>query len=187
MLLRRADVSIYPLFALRLEADATRTPGAPVDADSPARHQAGSIALRLIVALGTFTVLDPPSCFKEPGHGCWARSTRCFSAVTGVKNALHPTTLREGGRGAGTTPGLGVTFDYRAADLAGHLLVQRRRIGPVYHRYFKQLRALAGLPGLDWYELRNAAATMLLERGMTPCDVAIQLGHTDGGRLVCEL
>jgi hypothetical protein len=27
---------------------------------------------------------------------------------------------------------------------------------------------------------------MLLERGVTPWDVAIQLGHTDGGQLVME-
>ena len=32
-----------------------------------------------------------------------------------------------------------------------------------------------------------AAATLLLERGVTPWDVAIQLGHTDGGQLVMEL
>ncbi len=57
---------------------------------------------------------------------------------------------------------------------------------PSNHRYFKQLRVLAGFPGLDWYELRHCAATMLLERGVTPWDVAIQLGHSDGGRLVCE-
>jgi integrase len=40
---------------------------------------------------------------------------------------------------------------------------------------------------LDFYELRHCAATMLLERGMTPWDVAIQLGHQDGGRLVTSL
>ncbi len=37
---------------------------------------------------------------------------------------------------------------------------------------------------IDLYELRHACATMLLERGLRPADVAIQLGHTDGGRLV---
>ena len=37
---------------------------------------------------------------------------------------------------------------------------------------------------LDLYELRHACATMLLERGSQPADVALQLGHTDGGRLV---
>lgn len=37
---------------------------------------------------------------------------------------------------------------------------------------------------LDLYELRHAAATHLLERGVTPADAAVQLGHQDGGRLV---
>lgn len=37
------------------------------------------------------------------------------------------------------------------------------------------------------YHLRHAAATLLLERGLTPADVAVQLGHTDGGMLVCRL
>jgi integrase len=37
---------------------------------------------------------------------------------------------------------------------------------------------------VDLYELRHACATLLLERGLTPADVAVQLGHTDGGRLV---
>jgi hypothetical protein len=46
---------------------------------------------------------------------------------------------------------------------------------------------MAGRPGLDFYELRHCAATMLLERGMTPWDVAIQLGHQDGGRLGTSL
>jgi hypothetical protein len=46
---------------------------------------------------------------------------------------------------------------------------------------------MAGRPGLDFYELRHCAATMLLERGMTPWDVAVQLGHQDGGRLVTSL
>jgi len=39
---------------------------------------------------------------------------------------------------------------------------------------------------LDLYELRHAAATLLLERGLTPADVAVQLGHSDGGRL-CQV
>lgn len=40
---------------------------------------------------------------------------------------------------------------------------------------------------LDLYELRHACATLLLERGLAPADVAVQLGHTDGGRLVMTL
>lgn len=40
---------------------------------------------------------------------------------------------------------------------------------------------------LDLHELRHACATLLLERGLAPADVAMQLGHTDGGRLVMTL
>jgi integrase len=58
---------------------------------------------------------------------------------------------------------------------------------PSHHRYWSNLRKLANRPGFDFYELRHAAATMLLERGVTPWDVAQQLGHTDGGQLVMEL
>ena len=56
-----------------------------------------------------------------------------------------------------------------------------------HHRYWSWLRKLANRPGLDFYELRHCAATMLLERGATPWDVAQQLGHTDGGQLVMEV
>lgn len=44
-------------------------------------------------------------------------------------------------------------------------------------------RERGGRP-LQMYDLRHAAATLFLERGVTPADVAVQLGHTDGGRLV---
>jgi integrase len=37
---------------------------------------------------------------------------------------------------------------------------------------------------IDLYELRHACATMLIERGLSAGDVAFQLGHQDGGRLV---
>lgn len=58
---------------------------------------------------------------------------------------------------------------------------------PSHHHCWKIVRTLAGRTTMDFYELRHAAATMLLERGMTPWDVAIQLGHQDGGRLVSSL
>lgn len=58
---------------------------------------------------------------------------------------------------------------------------------PSHHHRWKVVRAMAGRPAMDFYELRHAAATFLLERGMTPSDVAVQLGHTDGGRLVQTL
>jgi integrase len=58
---------------------------------------------------------------------------------------------------------------------------------PLHHRYWSRLRLIANRPGFDFYELRHAAATMLIERGVTPWDVAQQLGHTDGGELVMQL
>ncbi len=58
---------------------------------------------------------------------------------------------------------------------------------PSHHHCWTVVRALAGRPLLEFYALRHAAATFLLERGMTPWDVAIQLGHQDGGRLVTAL
>lgn len=56
-----------------------------------------------------------------------------------------------------------------------------------HHHVWNVVRTLAGMPGRDFYELRHCAATTLLERGMTPSDVAVQLGHTDGGRLIQTL
>jgi integrase len=56
----------------------------------------------------------------------------------------------------------------------------------LHHRYWVKMRLLANRPKMAFYELRHAAASMLLERGVTPWDVAIQLGHTDGGQLVME-
>lgn len=55
------------------------------------------------------------------------------------------------------------------------------------HYYWKQVRAAFGRPDMDWYDLRHAGATMMLERGVEPEDVAWQMGHTDGGKLVREL
>lgn len=45
------------------------------------------------------------------------------------------------------------------------------------------VRAAFGRPTIDFYELRHFCATHLLELGLSPADVAIQLGHTDGGAL----
>lgn len=56
-----------------------------------------------------------------------------------------------------------------------------------HHRYWNLLRRFGKRPGMDYYELRHAGATMLIERGVTPWDVAIQLGQEDGGQLVMEL
>jgi integrase len=37
---------------------------------------------------------------------------------------------------------------------------------------------------MPFYELRHFCATHLLELGCSHADVAVQLGHTDGGRLI---
>jgi integrase len=50
--------------------------------------------------------------------------------------------------------------------------------------YWHQIRAAAGRPTMDFYELRHYCATRLLEHGLSDRDVAEQLGHTDGGELV---
>jgi integrase len=46
------------------------------------------------------------------------------------------------------------------------------------------VRAAARRPKMHWYELRHFCATHLLELGLSPADVAVQLGHIDGGALV---
>jgi integrase len=56
-----------------------------------------------------------------------------------------------------------------------------------HYYYWRMLRAEAGRPKMNFYELRHFAATFLLELGCTHSDVAVQLGHTDGGALVMEV
>lgn len=58
---------------------------------------------------------------------------------------------------------------------------------PTLHYYWRPVRAAAGRPGMAWHELRHHAATHLLELGVSAADVAGQLGHVDGGRLVNEV
>jgi integrase len=50
--------------------------------------------------------------------------------------------------------------------------------------YWRPVRTLFGRPTMDFYELRHFCATHLLELGVGHADVAVQLGHTDGGALV---
>lgn len=50
--------------------------------------------------------------------------------------------------------------------------------------YWVPVRTAFGDPRLVFYTLRHFCATRLLEMGVSPEDVAIQLGHTDGGELV---
>lgn len=53
-------------------------------------------------------------------------------------------------------------------------------------RAWDRIRMECGIP-LDWHELRHFSATWWLAKGAAPEDVAIQLGHRDGGQLVREL
>lgn len=53
----------------------------------------------------------------------------------------------------------------------------------LWHRPWAKIRAAAGLD-CDFYLLRHSAATIMLERGATPEDVAFQLGHSDSDKLV---
>lgn len=55
---------------------------------------------------------------------------------------------------------------------------------PTNHRLWGLVRANAARPTMDFYVLRHTAATLFLERGATPWQVAHQLGHRDGGALV---
>jgi len=50
--------------------------------------------------------------------------------------------------------------------------------------YWYQVRAAAGREDLEFYALRHFCATHLLHLGLSHADVAVQLGHTDGGALV---
>ncbi len=53
-----------------------------------------------------------------------------------------------------------------------------------HYYYWRLLRLAAKRPEMAFYELRHFCATHLLELGVSHADVAVQLGHTDGGALV---
>jgi integrase len=53
-----------------------------------------------------------------------------------------------------------------------------------HYYYWRLLRTQAGRARMAFYELRHFCATHLLELGVSHADVAVQLGHTDGGALV---
>lgn len=60
-----------------------------------------------------------------------------------------------------------------------------RRLTANSHEYvWNKVRSAFGRPGMDFYELRHYGATALLELGVSAEDVAIQMGHKDGGELV---
>lgn len=53
-----------------------------------------------------------------------------------------------------------------------------------FHWIWHPVRSVADRNAMAFYELRHLCATRLLERGLSERDVAVQLGHTDGGELV---
>lgn len=55
---------------------------------------------------------------------------------------------------------------------------------PAFSVHWDPVRKAAGRAGMDFYELRHFCATRLLELGLRDDEVAVQLGHTDGGELV---
>jgi integrase len=60
----------------------------------------------------------------------------------------------------------------------------RRFSKPALNLYWNPVRAAFGRPTMHFYELRHFCATHLLNLGVSHADVAVQLGHTDGGKLV---
>ena len=84
----------------------------------------------------------------------------------------HVTFQNTGAGEGGTETGLDVRLRGRRIDLSGEAI----DLNPV--------PAAFGRPGMDFYELRHFCATHLLELGVSHADVAVQLGHTDGGALV---
>ncbi|MDX8151073.1 site-specific integrase [Patulibacter brassicae] len=56
----------------------------------------------------------------------------------------------------------------------------------VRDRAWHPIRAAFGRPDMDLYELRHFCATWLREEGASASDVAEQLGHQDGGKLVLK-
>lgn len=59
--------------------------------------------------------------------------------------------------------------------------------GPSWHWRWSQIRAAIRRPDLDFYDLRHFGATWLLEQGVAVEDVAMMMGHRDGGKLVAEV
>lgn len=62
--------------------------------------------------------------------------------------------------------------------------IGKRWTAGAFNPYWDKIRERAGTPSMRYYDLRHFCATQLLEMGLTPEDVAVQLGHTDGGALV---
>lgn len=73
------------------------------------------------------------------------------------------------------------------SDLIFHTARGKQFWAPSLSRAWDPVRCLIGRPDMDFYELRHYCATRLLEQGVDEADVAHQLGHQDGGRLVREV
>lgn len=57
---------------------------------------------------------------------------------------------------------------------------------PHFAWLWNPVRAAFGRPRMHFYELRHFCATHLLNLGLAPWEVAVQLGHTDNGKQVME-
>ena len=55
---------------------------------------------------------------------------------------------------------------------------------PRLSELWRPVRNLFGRPEMSFYETRHFCATYLLNKGVPPWDVALQLGHRDNGKLV---
>ncbi len=80
-------------------------------------------------------------------------------------------------------------LEHAPADTSQHVFwtVERTPFGQSkLHYYWNPVRVAAGLPNLHFRDLRHFCATQLVEAGVLPCDVAIQLGHCDNGELVMK-
>lgn len=55
--------------------------------------------------------------------------------------------------------------------------------GRVQGYYWRPVKAAFGRPDLDWYALRHAFGTMLAQRGVGAPEIALMMGHQDGGKL----
>ncbi|MCB0863525.1 MAG: site-specific integrase [Solirubrobacterales bacterium] len=61
----------------------------------------------------------------------------------------------------------------------------RRFAKSSFHYAWTPVRTRFGKPDMDFYELKHFGCTYWLdERGLSPADVALQCGHTDGGALI---
>jgi integrase len=63
----------------------------------------------------------------------------------------------------------------------------RRLYQSAWYNMWNPVRVAFGRPNMHYYELRHFTATRLLELGLTASEVAVQLGHTDGGQLILEV